>query len=104
MTPEQITQKLGRKILLPISLINLISMLCVIASLFFMIWGDFSYAFKIGLTGLLGLIFSGALYNFVKKTIKDAVEHQLKEGAENKSVKKSKFQERLEKIINENKN
>ena len=76
----------------------------MIASLFLMIWGDFSFAGKIGLTGLLGVIISGTLHNLVKKAIKDTVEHQLKENAENKPVKKSKFQERLEKIINENKN
>ena len=87
MTPEQITAKLGKKFLFPLSLINLASSLTMIISLLLMIWGDFYYAGKIGLTGLLCLIISGALYNFVQKTIKNAVEHQLKENAENKPVK-----------------
>lgn len=93
MTKDEIILEVGRPLLRPLGLAQGIFILAFISSPFIWIWGSWDIAWKMGLTGLIGIILSYSFYKAVKKVVTEHVNEKL-----NVSNPKSKFQERLEQM------
>ena len=77
MNKEDLRKKLEKernKILRPLSIIGLISMVAIVGSLFVWIWVDGSLAFKVFLSGVLGFLFSG----WFGKVMRDMLDKEIK--------------------------
>lgn len=99
MTKEQLISKVGSPILTPVTIIVVCCYLTVIASPFIWIWHSWDLAWKIGLTGILGSMFSVLIFKMVKKVATEIVDENSPNVTQGKP--KSKFQERLERMAKE---
>jgi len=101
MTKEEITSLIGKPLTRPIGFIQGLFLLSFIASPFLWIWIDWTTAWKVGLTGLLGTIILYWIDKIVRKTISNVVDSEMAKMTESKP--KSRFQEKLEKMAQERK-
>lgn len=101
MTHEEIVSEVGKPILRPLGLTQLVFLIAMAASPFLWIWHSWAMAWKTGLTGLLGVIVMTSIYHFVKKLISDGVKQEMEK---NPPLKKTSFQERLEAQMNKKAN
>ncbi len=100
MTKEKLIQKVGRPILLPLSILHTIMFLLLIASVFICIWYSWDLGWRLGLTALFVGLMTTWAYKLVKEAIGEVVDAEIEKqtGNPTKSVTKSKWQERLEKM------
>ncbi len=98
MTNEELIKEVAKPLLKPIKVLFVLSLLAIFSSPFIFIWDSFVLACKVGFTGLISLIIVNFLWNMVNATVKDAVEKRIK------IKKESKFQEKLNKMVEEQKN
>lgn len=75
---EQLETELGKPFMPILGYLQGIFILLLISSAFIAIWGSFSIAWKLCLTGFLGVIICYFLYNALKKAISSAVDSELK--------------------------
>ena len=68
-------------------------LLAFISSPFIWIWKDWEYAWKTGLTGLIGVLFIKLIYESVKSMITKSVNENYEDFKQNKPI--GKFQQRL---------
>jgi uncharacterized membrane protein len=94
MTNDEIVSEVGSPILNPLGYIYIGFILSVVSSPFVWIWHSWEMAWKIGLTGIIGMIFIVIIYKFVKIIVAQSVDENLKKLKDNKP--KSTFQERIE--------
>lgn len=99
MTEEQLIQEIGKPILRPLGFLQLIALSALFSSPFIWIWYSWDLAWKVGLTGFLTALLIGWFGKFCKKTILENIKQAEKE-LERKSPK-SRFQERLKKLLEE---
>ena len=99
---NQEVMRVGRRVLRPLSLLQMVFFLAIISSPFIWIWGSLGLAWKVGLTGVIGMVLVAWVYNSFKKSIAKS----LKEINANpdRVVKTSKFQQKLEQMELEKKN
>ncbi len=97
MIKEDITHKIGKPMTLPLTIVIGIFILFLISSPFIWIWLGFALAWKVGLTGLIGIMISNFFLKVINKAVSSAVDSAMKRMEEGKP--KSKFQERLEKMV-----
>jgi len=77
MKKEELKNKTGNNILIPLGLlVNLFSLL-FLSSPFIFIWGPFTLAWKLGLTGFIGTFITYGLYKLFKLIIDEEVDKQL---------------------------
>jgi hypothetical protein len=100
MTKEEIITEVGKPILRPIGIIQLIFLFAFIFSPLIWIWYGWNIAWKICLTGLIGVIIFYGIYKFLKKIIIDSVNEVSDIQAQNNI--KSTFQEKIEKLKKDN--
>jgi len=105
MEKQKLVAKVGRKILMPLSIIQTLFFISFISSPFVLIWHSWNLAWKISLTGLLGALLSYLVYKTVKNIIIEIIDEYLKNNV-NKSEhpRKSKFQERILEMQENSKN
>ena len=96
MNRETIVQSVGRPILKPIGLMQLICLSAFLSTPFIWIWAGWGLAWKISLTGFIGTLILYWVYNVVKSMIEEQVDETIKN-----KPSKSKFQERLDNAIKE---
>jgi hypothetical protein len=96
MSKEKIISEIGSPILFPLGVIQILFLLIFFSSPFILIWHSWEYAWKTGLTGLLGIIIIFGLYKFVKNLISETIDEIEKEEYKNKP--KSNFQKKLEEL------
>lgn len=77
--------------------LQLLFLLAIISSPFIWIWNSGILAFKIGITGFIGVI----IFHCVDWVLKEAIKKVVDEFEEPKTNSKSKFQERLEQLAQE---
>ena len=94
MTKEETIQEVGRPILRPLGFIQGVFILTFISSPFIWIWKDWEYAWKTGLTGLIGVLFIWQVDKLARKIIKKAVNENYEDFKQNKPI--CNFQKRLE--------
>lgn len=96
MSKEKIISEIGNPILFPLGVIQIFFILFLFSSPFIWIWHSWEYAWKTGLTGLIGVIIIFGVYKFVKNLISEAIDEMEKENLPNKP--KSNFQKKLEEL------
>ncbi len=104
MIREQLIQETGRKILRPLGFIQLAFLSALVASVFILIWGTWAIAWKVGLTGIVGILVVKVLYNVAKEAIVEGVDSYIDDAVKglNPNIPKtSKFQEQLERMAKE---
>ncbi len=99
MTNNEMISEMGSPILKPLGYIFIGFILSVVSSPFVWIWYSWEMAWKIGLTGIIGMIFTIIIYKIVKLIVSQSVEENLKKLKEEKP--RSTFQERLEQMVKE---
>ncbi len=97
MKKEEIIEEVGRPILRPLGLIQGVFLLAFLISPILWIWIGWTIAWKVGLTGLIGSILIYWIYKIAKQVVTDEVNNGLG------TKQKSRFQERLEQLVNERK-
>jgi Na+/melibiose symporter-like transporter len=95
---EKIIEKVGRPLLRPLGLLQGVALLIFFASPFVWVWGGWSEAWRIGLTGIFGIIIFNLLYNTVKKVVKEEIKEELTKTY--RTTKRSSFQQRLDEALN----
>lgn len=98
MTKEEIIQEVGKPLLRTIGLLQAVCLIAFVSSPFIWIWYNWNYAWKIGLTGFIGIVLMYGIYKLAKETISESVDEYLKK---NSTKPKSKFQQRLEQLQKE---
>ena len=73
MKREEIEKEVGKPILKWIGICQGSFLLAFISSPFFWIWDSWSFAWKIGITGMAGTLLMYGLYKGVKHLVKEAV-------------------------------
>lgn len=101
MAKKDLIRMAGRKILMPIGLIQVFFVLVFVSSPFFWIWDSWGLAWRIALTGLIGAIILRFIYSITETTISEKIDEMFKESAPIKQ--KSKFQRKLEEMQNQHK-
>lgn len=96
MKKEQLVSELGRPILRPIGILQVLFVLAFISSPFIWIWKDFTTASKVGVTGIAGAVILYFIYEFVKKVVGNAIDESVNDLLDKKP--KGKFQERLKRL------
>lgn len=96
MKKEDLVYEVGKKVLRPLGIIQTVFIIMFASSFFVVIWSTWSFALKIGLTGLVGTIVIGIIYNVFKKMISKMVDEKLKHEESKKS--NSSFYQRLKKM------
>lgn len=102
MTKEEITKEIGKKILRPIEYSYLLLLLVFISSFFIWIWHSWDLAWKIGLTGIVGMVFIYWVHKIAKESISKTVEEEMQKPVD--TEKKSRFLQRLEEMQKLNSN
>ena len=69
ITKESMSKYLGRPLLRPIGIIQLVFLIMMLLSPIIWIWFKWSIAWKVGLTGILGVLFCYWIYNVLSKLI-----------------------------------
>lgn len=99
MTKESTVQEIGKPILMPLGIMQVIFLLGLLSSPFIWIWHTWDLAWRVGLTSIIGASIIGLLYSSAKKviiqSIEDASDKIQRRGA------KTNFQVRLEKLQKE---
>ena len=90
---EKLVQKIVSRVLLPLWIINGLSILCVLTTPLIFIWGTWTLTWKIGLTGVCVGIITSLIYHFFKWVINEYIDEEI-----NKINPTSKFQELLNKL------
>jgi hypothetical protein len=112
MTKDQMISEIGRPILRPLGLIQAVFLAALISSPFLWIWAGWTLAWKVGLTGFLGILIFKGIYNIALGITTKEVEGFLNKngGLEERLLdgsltfpKKSRFQEKLEEMQKERK-
>jgi uncharacterized membrane protein len=106
MKKEKLFKHVSEGILNPLALLQVVSCLVFVSSIFVCIWGSWDLAWRLGLTGfILSLIF-GRIYKFVEKIMRDVVDQELEKrkdelykGSMFQPKTKSKFEDRVEKAL-----
>lgn len=98
MTKEEIVSEVGKPVLRPLGFLQGMFLLALMGSPFVLIWISWSIAWKVGLTGVLGILIISPIYDFAKRRIGEYVEEAMNNLKEGKH--KSKFNERIEKLQN----
>lgn len=96
MTREEIISEVGRPLLRPLGLIQVLFILIFLSSPFVWIWKDFNLATKFGLTGLLGTLMVYCIVRFIRNITGKSIDDALKENKTDKP--KSGFQKKLEEM------
>jgi hypothetical protein len=91
MTQEEIVSEIGKPILRPIGFAQLVCVLALFVSPFIWIWGNWSYAWKTGLTGLIGTLLFYWIYRLVYKIVTDYV-------VNDKEISSKKFKDSLDEL------
>ena len=89
ITKEKLTNKLNNTFLRPFRWLMIISMLCIISSIFVLIWGPWALTWKLCLFGISGFIIFGVIHKIMKISIIKGIEDW--EKLKNKEFIKSKF-------------
>ena len=92
---------MGRKILLPLGIIQLLILIALISSPVIWIWHSWGLAWKVGLSALVLAIFINSFYKYLNNALKDDIKERLTSNNVTEPSKKSKFQERLEQLAKE---
>ena len=93
MNKEEIVSEVGRPVLRTLGFMQGGFLLLFISSPFVCIWGSWTLAWKLALSGLIGILLIKFIYKIAKQTIDEAVDECLNELKNNKP--KSSFQQRL---------
>ena len=96
---EEIVREPGKNYLIVLGIIHGICLAVVVSSPFIWMWIDWSLAWRVGLSGLLTAIVCAAIYNFVKKTIREVVAEDMEKTNPNKpsnSRSKQKLEEAMD--------
>ena len=93
MTKQEIIQSVGKPILMPLGILQLLLLILFISSPFIWIWHSWNLAWKIGLTAFFSCIVVYLVYKLVKDCLTEIVDAEI----ENQKSKnqKSKFQQKL---------
>jgi hypothetical protein len=102
MEREELISAIGKPLLRPVAFVQIVFIIAMFASPFILIWGGWCIAWRIGLTGLVGMLLSYWVYNIVKKAAANVVDEGL-EKIEQGKITKSKFREKLEQMQKESK-
>lgn len=92
---DTLVEKIGKPILRPIALLQLIFVLCIVVSPFMLFWFDWLLVLKIFGTGVLGVITTYYAYKIVRSIVSDIIDEKIKSNKPNILIK-SKFQQKLE--------
>lgn len=90
MSNDKLINHVGRPVLLPLSALNLISIIALISSVFIWIWGSGDLAWKVAVSSFILIMVSAGLYHWVKSIVKESLQDN------STSNLKSKFQTRLD--------
>ena len=74
ITKEKLTNKLNNTFLRPFRWLMIISMLCIISSIFVLIWGPWALTWKLCLFGISGFIIFGVIHKIMKISIIKGIE------------------------------
>lgn len=96
---QKLAKTIGKPILRPLVILQLLLVLMLFSSPFVWIWYNGSLALKIGLTGLVGAI----IVSFIVSVVENSVQKIVSEAIEKKqgcpTERKSKFQTKMEEMI-----
>lgn len=98
MEKEKLVQNIGKPLLRPLGILQLLLLLLFISSPFIWIWHSWSLAWKLGLTGIFGMFIVYAVYKMVKETVTEVIDAEIEKQTKNKTGYKSKFQQKLEEM------
>lgn len=101
MKKEEITEAIGRPLLNPLKNLFCLGLLSLISSPFIWIWIGFILAFKIFISSIIFILIVVISYKFVEKCVKETIEEEMKK--EQPSTGKSKFMEKLDKVMEQQK-
>ena len=100
MTKKEFHTKVSNSILIYFEWVNAFFLILLFASPFILIWGDKLIAYKVGLSGLIGVIIMSLVINSIKAIIVKFVDEQFsKKENEIDGIGDSKFMKRLKKQI-----
>lgn len=85
MEKEKLVQTIGKPILRPLGILQLLLLLLFISSPFIWIWHTWDLAWKLGLTGLFGAILVFGLYKLVKETVTEVIDTEIEKQTKNKT-------------------
>lgn len=85
MTKENLVQNIGKPILMPLGILQALLLLLFISSPFIWIWHSWDIAWKLGLTGLFGMLLVFAVYKMVKETVTEVIDAEIEKQTKNKS-------------------
>ena len=83
LTKEEAVAKAEKKYLKPISIIQIVFILTFISSPFLWIWFGWSIAWRVGLTGLIGVLIFGIIMAEITKAIQKLERTELKKEQKN---------------------
>lgn len=102
MKKEEIVQKVGKPILMPIGIIQGLFIIMFISSPFVWIWHSWELAWKLTLTGAVGFFIAFAVYSMFKSAIIEKIDEEIeKQTSELPKSDKSLFQQKIEKMQKE---
>jgi hypothetical protein len=96
MTKQEIIQSVGKPILMPLGILQLLLLILFISSPFIWIWHSWNLAWKIGLTGFFGCIVVYLVYKLVENCLTEIVDSEIEKQTPPKN--KSKFQQKMEEM------
>ena len=99
MKRNEIIQEVGKPVLRPMGVIQLVFVLAIAVSPFIWMWHSWYFAWRTCLTGVIGALIIYGIHSIAIKTISEAVDKEL---ANNKHDKpKSTFHTKLENMMRE---
>lgn len=98
MNREEGIQEIGKPYLIPLGFMQAFCLISFISTPFIWMWFDWSLAWKIGLSGLIGALIVWRIYEFVKSVINESIDQEM-DKIRSEKPKTSKFQQKLEKAI-----
>lgn len=101
MTKYELEKEISKKIITVILYIQVLGLLFMVASPFIFIWSNWFYTWRIFVTGWIIVLIFHFVDKLVKQTVRQIIEQELKKPM---PEKKSKFQEKLQQMIDDSKN
>jgi hypothetical protein len=96
---KEVVKKTEKKIIRPLNFIQNLFLLTFIISPFVAIWGLGWLAFKLFLTGVVGIMFTQFSIKVVRKSIANIIDEEQQEINASNKTPETKFQEKLEELM-----
>ena len=99
MKRKEIIQEVGKPLLIPMGVIQLVFVIAIAVSPFIWMWHSWYFAWRTCLTGMIGTLIIYGIYSITIKKISEAVDEELSNNKLDKP--KSSFRTKLEDMTRE---